>query len=92
MRRFIRFLPDGFTLAIIAAVILALMLPCRDEAAHWVANTGVTHLLSSRIQIDIAAGHTLYAHTSYWFSGAGFAIRLDNLLSHAAGKITRTTP
>jgi solute carrier family 10 (sodium/bile acid cotransporter), member 7 len=37
VRKFVRFLPDGFTLAIIVAVVLAFVLPCRNESAHWVA-------------------------------------------------------
>jgi sodium/bile acid cotransporter 7 len=37
MNRFPRFLPDSFTLAIFAVVILALVLPCGGESARWVA-------------------------------------------------------
>jgi sodium/bile acid cotransporter 7 len=36
MRRFARFLPDGFTLAILGVVVLAAVLPCRGEAARAV--------------------------------------------------------
>ena len=39
MPRLPRLLPDGFTLAIIAIVILALMLPCRGTAA-WLVQIG----------------------------------------------------
>lgn len=37
MSRIFRLLPDSFTLAIVAAVVLSLALPCRGESAHWVA-------------------------------------------------------
>jgi sodium/bile acid cotransporter 7 len=36
MRRFARFLPDGFTLAVLGTVVLAAFLPCRGEAARLV--------------------------------------------------------
>lgn len=36
MRRFARFLPDGFTLAILGVVVLAAFLPCRGEGARLV--------------------------------------------------------
>jgi len=36
MRRFARFLPDGFTLSILAVVILGGFFPCSGEAARWV--------------------------------------------------------
>ena len=38
MRQIARFLPDGFTIAILGAVTLSLVLPCRGESARWVAN------------------------------------------------------
>jgi sodium/bile acid cotransporter 7 len=31
-------LPDNFTLAILGAVLLSLVLPCRGDSAHWVAS------------------------------------------------------
>src|SRR5215471_5574150 len=37
MNRFVRLIPDNFTLAIIGVVILALLLPCSGVAARWVA-------------------------------------------------------
>jgi sodium/bile acid cotransporter 7 len=37
MRRFARFLPDGFTLSILAVVILGGFFPCSGEAARWVS-------------------------------------------------------
>jgi sodium/bile acid cotransporter 7 len=37
MRKLARVLPDGFTLAILAVVVLALVLPCRGESARLVA-------------------------------------------------------
>ena len=37
MNKLVRFLPDGFMLAILAAVGMALVLPCRGESARWVA-------------------------------------------------------
>ncbi len=49
-----------------------------DEAAHWVANSGITKLLGTNAQLDIEAGHTVNARTPYWFVGAGFAIRMPN--------------
>ncbi|MBN9086537.1 MAG: bile acid:sodium symporter [Reyranella sp.] len=36
MRTLARFLPDGFTLAILAIVVLGAFLPCGGEAARWV--------------------------------------------------------
>ena len=36
MRRVARFLPDGFTLSILAIVILGAFFPCEGEAARWV--------------------------------------------------------
>jgi sodium/bile acid cotransporter 7 len=36
MRGLTRFLPDGFTLAILAVVLLAAFFPCRGEVARWV--------------------------------------------------------
>lgn len=38
MRKLSRLLPDSFTLAILGAVVLSLVLPCRGESAGWVAN------------------------------------------------------
>src|SRR5215468_2824378 len=37
MNKLVRFLPDSFMLAILAAVGMALVLPCRGESARWVA-------------------------------------------------------
>ena len=37
MNRIFRLVPDSFTLAIVAAVVLSLALPCSGESAHWVA-------------------------------------------------------
>jgi sodium/bile acid cotransporter 7 len=37
MNRIFRFVPDSFTLAIVAAVVLSLALPCSGESAIWVA-------------------------------------------------------
>lgn len=36
MRNLARFLPDGFTLSILAVVILGAVLPCSGEVARWV--------------------------------------------------------
>jgi sodium/bile acid cotransporter 7 len=36
VRKFARFLPDGFTLSILAVVILGAFFPCSGEAARWV--------------------------------------------------------
>jgi solute carrier family 10 (sodium/bile acid cotransporter), member 7 len=36
MSNFLRLLPDSFTAAIIAVVVLAVMLPCGGDAARWV--------------------------------------------------------
>jgi solute carrier family 10 (sodium/bile acid cotransporter), member 7 len=36
MRRFARYLPDGFTLAVLGTVVLAAFLPCRGEVARLV--------------------------------------------------------
>src|SRR5215472_594556 len=38
MNKLVRFLPDSFMLAILAAVGMALVLPCRGESARWVAS------------------------------------------------------
>jgi solute carrier family 10 (sodium/bile acid cotransporter), member 7 len=37
MNRIFRLVPDSFTLAIVAAVVLSLALPCSGESANWVA-------------------------------------------------------
>ena len=37
MNKLSRLLPDSFTLAILAVVVLSLMLPCSGESARWVA-------------------------------------------------------
>ena len=37
MNRMTRFLPDGFTLAILGSVALAIVLPCRGASARWIA-------------------------------------------------------
>jgi sodium/bile acid cotransporter 7 len=37
MNKLVRLLPDSFTLAILAVVGVALVLPCRGESARWVA-------------------------------------------------------
>ena len=37
MSRILRLIPDSFTLAIVAAVVLSLVLPCSGESANWVA-------------------------------------------------------
>lgn len=37
MNRFVRVIPDSFTVAIITVVILALLLPCRGDSARWIA-------------------------------------------------------
>ena len=37
MSRVLRLVPDSFTLAIVAAVVLSLVLPCSGESARWVA-------------------------------------------------------
>lgn len=37
MSRIFRLVPDSFTLAIVAAVVLSLALPCSGESARWVA-------------------------------------------------------
>ena len=47
-----------------------------DEAAHWIANGGITKLLGENVQLDLEAGHTINARTPHWFVGAGFAIRM----------------
>jgi sodium/bile acid cotransporter 7 len=36
MRNLLRFLPDGFTLSILAIVVLGAFFPCSGEAARWV--------------------------------------------------------
>src|SRR4051795_10904524 len=36
MRRFVRVLPDGFTLSILAVVIFAAFFPSGGEAARWI--------------------------------------------------------
>lgn len=36
MRRLVQFLPDGFTLSILAVVIFGAFFPCSGEAARWV--------------------------------------------------------
>jgi sodium/bile acid cotransporter 7 len=40
MRKLARFMPDGFTLAILAMLVLALVAPCRGASAHLVALGG----------------------------------------------------
>ncbi|RAL86018.1 allantoate amidohydrolase domain protein [Pseudomonas aeruginosa] len=45
-----RFLPDNFTLALIATVLLATFLPCSGQTAvvfEWVTNIGIGLLSSS---------------------------------------------
>ena len=37
MNRIFRLVPDSFTLAIVAAVVLSLALPCSGDSANWVA-------------------------------------------------------
>jgi len=53
-----------------------------DEALHWIANGGITKMLTRNTQLDLEAGHTVQARTPYWFLGAGFAFRV-----HAGGAI-----
>jgi solute carrier family 10 (sodium/bile acid cotransporter), member 7 len=36
VRKLLQFLPDGFTLSILAVVIFGALLPCSGEAAYWV--------------------------------------------------------
>lgn len=55
-----------------------------DEAAHAIADIGITKLVGHNTQFDIEIGHTTNARTPYWFVGAGFAIRVSKptLLTH----------
>jgi hypothetical protein len=46
-----------------------------DEASHTVFNLGVARKLTSHLQVDFEAGHTLGARTPLWFFGFGFAVR-----------------
>ena len=46
-----------------------------DEAAHAIADTGLSRLLGKNAEIDVAVGHTLNARTPSWFVGVGFAMR-----------------
>ena len=46
MRKLAQFLPDGFTLSILAIVILGAFFPCRGEFAHWVG-------IASKIAISL---------------------------------------
>ncbi|MGA2182208.1 MAG: transporter [Bryobacteraceae bacterium] len=47
-----------------------------DEAAHWIANTGISRMLGRNAQVDVEAGHSLLARTPTWFLGAGFSVRV----------------
>jgi sodium/bile acid cotransporter 7 len=46
MRNLARFLPDGFTLSILAVVVFGAFVPCRGEAARWVG-------IASKIAISL---------------------------------------
>jgi hypothetical protein len=47
-----------------------------DEAAHWVADTGISKVLKDRLQVDVMVGHTMLARTPCWVVGTGFSIRV----------------
>lgn len=60
-----------------------------DEAAHWIANTGITRALGEHMQVDFEVGHTVRALTPYWFVGAGFVVQIprQELLRALHGRV-----
>jgi len=57
-----------------------------DEAAHWIANGGITKLFGPNVQVDFEVGHTINAKTPCWFAGTGFGFRFSgHAISHMLG-------
>lgn len=99
MRKVMDFLPDGFTLAIVATVVFASFLPCYGEGAvifHWLTTIAIAIMFFmqgarlSREAIIAGMGHwrlhlTILASTFVLFPvlGFGFAALFPHAISHA---------